>query len=183
MKLTVCLSLRFKITKRGHRSRFHIQTLQIFQILSWWWFSSWLTVWQKSTCCAGNSGQTDIQSCQCALNPLGRTLWAPAQRLGSAEFLSASLWSSSVSEVFSQPESGCSVGSGSFPRLCVIARPVNNNWHAVYLWHFLVHLNEFSCTSFHIPLKLSNQTEPVQRSADLPSNKRSFLLFISEITF
>lgn len=79
---------------------------------------------------------------------------------------SASLWSS----VLSQTRSGCSVRSRSFPQPCTAARPAKQQPpHSLSLKYF-VHLSEFYCKSFHIPLRLSgcrlptfkDRTEPVQ---------------------
>ncbi len=90
------------------------------------------------------------------------------QTVRSAEFL-WSLWSSSVSEVFSQPQSGCSVWSGSFPWLCTAAQPTNNNCCTVCLWNTLFtsarSLYKLSHSSVAQRLQATtfkDQTEPVQ---------------------
>lgn len=61
--------------------------------------------------------------------------------------------------MFSQPRSGCSVRSGSFPRLCTSARPTNNNkCCTVCLWNILF-------TSASRLSKLSHSSEARQLRA------------------
>lgn len=87
-------------------------------------------------------------------DPVPSDLSASGQTIDSAQFLSASLWSPSVSEVFSQPRSGCSLRSGSFPRLCPPLSPQTTT-AAQFVFEILCSPQRVYCQSFHIPPRLS----------------------------
>lgn len=114
-------------------------------------------------------------SANICIDPVWSGRSAPGQTASSAEFLSASLWSSPASEVFSQSRSGCSVWSGSLPRLCSAHKQQVCSPQRVY------------CKSFHIPLRLSGgglrpwKTKPSRYKppGELPALKQILLSLVS----